>query len=291
MQVRTAALSMMVVAAALGAGGAWADGYVCTKYRDTTADERQAMTTVLATLKARLPPAPEGWIIGGYEEFSVHTSICQDVETIPWAYSFTRIYNRTDDLEQRAQLEEEARAALRAAAEQRQPRLDALMARNAALGAELAEAAQAGDQARIDSINAQIALQQQEFEHLMNEGVSAEQTTALMGALMQDRSMEINVAVNPASVATEDTEAQTAPAGAQAAFRRESTREGVTTAESLVLLGNWAPRLEGGLVPARRGAASAAAAHGMAVRVRADPARLDSLLEAIDFAALAALLP
>jgi hypothetical protein len=282
-------LTAIVAATALGLPGAWADGE-CSKFRDTTAAERQTVTGVLGAVKAALPSAPEGWIIGGYEEISARTSICVDHDTTPWGYTFTRIYNRADDVEQREQLAADAGAAVRASLAERQPRIDALMARNAALGAQLAEAAQAGDQARIDAINAEIAAAQEEFERLINEGPSEEQTAALGGALHQDRVMEIAVAVNPGPVAREAMQNATPPAGAHAAFRSETSRDGVTTAEGLVLLGAWRPGAGDRLEAARRDGASAADAHAMVVRVTADPARLDSLLGAVDFTQLAALL-
>lgn len=289
MSVTRGAVIATATAIALALPCAWADGE-CSKFRDTTPAERATVTTTLETVKATLPAAPEGWIIGGYEEISVQSSICVDRETTPWAYNFTRIYNRADDVEQREQLAADAGAAARAATAERQPQIDALMARNAELGAQLADAAQAGDQARIDAINAEIAAAQQEFERVMNEGPSAEQMAALGGALNQDRTMEIAVAINPGPVATEGMQSMSTPAGAHAAFRSETDRDGVTTAEMLVLLGGWQPGAGGGLQVQRRGGAPAAAAHAMAVRVTADPARLDSLLDAVDFAALGALM-
>jgi hypothetical protein len=52
--------------------------------RRTTAAERQTMLRAMEAAKAALPPAPEGWQIGGYEELSVKTRTCQDDETTPW---------------------------------------------------------------------------------------------------------------------------------------------------------------------------------------------------------------
>ncbi len=61
-------------------------------------------------------------------------------------------------------------------------------------------------------------------------------------------------------------------------------------AEAVVLFGNWQPRAAGGgMQLTRRGSESSAAAHDVIVSVRADPARIDSLLGAIDFGGIGAL--
>jgi hypothetical protein len=68
----------VLLAAAIGASAAWGDAECVKGYRDTTAAEREAMLGVMQTAKAALPGAPEGWIIGGYEELSPIGSICKD---------------------------------------------------------------------------------------------------------------------------------------------------------------------------------------------------------------------
>jgi hypothetical protein len=265
-------------------------GQECVKgERDTTAAERQTVTSILENALAALPAAPEGWIVGGYEGISVLQRLCMDYEDRPWAYGISRTYNRADDVESRQQVQEDAGAALRASMEARQPRMDAVMAKMQELGTALGAAAQARDQARIDEINRQLAAAQVEMEAVMAEGPSAEQLVAIGNLVYQDREMSIAVQVNAAVAQTADLETAPPPAGALAAFRGEQAREGVTTAESIVLLGNWQPRTGGGMQLTRRGNLSSAATHGVIVTVRADPVRIDSLFASIDFGRIAAL--
>ena len=65
--------------------------------RDVAPGERTRISTFLQVAKDALPPAPEGWQIRGDEEFSIPTSICRDIETVPWTYGFTRSYVPSGD--------------------------------------------------------------------------------------------------------------------------------------------------------------------------------------------------
>jgi hypothetical protein len=280
----------LLVAILLAAPNSYADG-VCEKgYRDTTTAERQTITSTLEAIRDSLPQAPEGWIIGGYEEITARSNTCSDADDTPWGYDFTRIFNRVDDTEQRDQALAAENAKLQASMAERQPRMEALMAKMEELGAALGAAAQKGDQARIDAINRDMAQVQTEFERFMNENSNQAQFETMAAIQMQDRTIEIAIAVNPSYVSTNDLESAAAPSGADTAFRGQATVDGVTNAHMLVLLGNWRPRETGGLEAVKRGNASSAAAHAMAVNVTADPARLDAVLATIDFGDLAALL-
>src|SRR5262245_15422321 len=87
----------VLLAAVLGVSNAYADG-VCEKgMRDTTPAERQTRVGVIEAIKAALPQAPQGWVIGGYEEVSPIASICRDTESTPWGQEFSRTFNRADD--------------------------------------------------------------------------------------------------------------------------------------------------------------------------------------------------
>ena len=275
-----------LLVAALGASAAHGDSECVGGFRDTTAAERQTMLGVMEAAKAALPQAPAGWAIGGYEELSPVGSLCRDFESTPWSYSFSRTFNRTDDLEARDQALADAGAKARAAQAARQPRTDALMARAQALGAELATAAQKRDQARIDAINREMEQISKEFETMAASDQPVVEDVA--DATMRDRTMSIGVAVNSGSVSNAGKGKAATPAGAHSAYRWTTSADGVSTGHALVLLGNWKPRAEGGLGMQRRGTSSSAAAHTVAVTVEADPARLDSLLSSIDFGAIAA---
>lgn len=263
----------------------------CEKgYRDTTAVERQAMTSVLERAKAALPLAPEGWVIGGYEEPSPIGRICIDVEGRPWAYGISRTFIRADDVAEREQLQVDASTALRASAAERQPRIDELMQKMQQLGAELGPAAQKGDQVRIDAINQELGLLQQQLDGVINDAPSAAQNDELTALIYHDREMGIGVSINPGWVSDADLLSTPAPMGAHTALRGETTHEGITTATAVMLIGNWQRIAGGGIQSIPRTAAPSTAAHAIAVSVTADPARLDALVDSIDFSALAALL-
>ncbi len=266
-----------------------ADG-VCEKgYRDTTADERVAVTNALESVRAALPQAPDGWVIGGYEEISVPSSRCSDFDETPWTYSFSRTYNRVDDAAEREQALAEAGAALQADMAAKQPRIDALMAKGQELGAALGEAAQTGDQARIDLINRELQEVQAELESVFNDSSSQSQEDAIGAIMMQDRTMLISVQFNATSSASDDMQGSEVPPGARFAFRGQTTDEGVTSGRALVLFGDWDAREGSILKSSKRRGVLPAAAHAISVTVTADPARLDTLLAAIDFEAMAAL--
>jgi hypothetical protein len=264
--------------ALLGAASARADSVCEQGFRDTTPEERATVVRVLEAAKAALPAAPEGWVIGGYEQISARGTICRDAETTPWSYNVSRTYNRADNVAERERALAEQGAAMRASMAEKQPRMDALMARSQALGGELATAAEAGDQARVDAINAELETLSKQFESLMNEGDPQAQAEAVAAAL-RDVEMSIAVAVNPGPSGNADMKPMAPPAGAKQAFRWETTSDGVARAHVLV-------RLES----AGQGDAPPAAAHAISVRAEADPARIDALVAGIDFAALAALL-
>ena len=91
------------------------------------------MTAVLQAAKKALPPAPTGWVIVGDDQISVTTGLCRDYEAAPWSYHFNRTYQRVDDQEARNKIIADAAAASQAALKQKQPRLDAAMARSNAI--------------------------------------------------------------------------------------------------------------------------------------------------------------
>jgi len=278
--------TVFLLAAALGASTAYGDAECVRGFRDTTAAERQTMLGVMEAAKAALPGAPAGWIIGGYEELSPIGSICKDGENTPWAYSFSRTFNRTDDQAARDQALADAGVKARAAQAARQPRIDALMARMQTLSTELSAAAQKGDQARVDALNREMEAISKEFDAMAAEDQPMIEDVAK--ATMADRTMSIAIAVNPGAVSNGKMQKAAAPAGAHSAYRWSTSADGVKESHAVVLLGAWQPRAEGGFASQRRGTNSSSAAHAVTVTVHADPARLDSLLDSIDFGAIAA---
>ena len=263
---------------------------VCEKgNRDTTAAERSTMTNALETVKAALPQAPDGWVIGGHEEISVPGSICLDFEDTPWPSDFSRLYNRVDDAAEREQAMAEAAAAVQADMAAKQPRMDALIAKAQEVNAALVEAMQNGDQARIDALGSELTQVQAEIESLYTDSSRQSQLDAVGAAEMQDRTMQISVQLNARSSDSSDMQSSEVLPGASFAFRGQTTDGGVTNARALVLFGDWQTREGEILESGKRRGVSSAAAHAISVTVTADPARLDTLLAAIDFEAIAAL--
>lgn len=280
--------SVLLLAAVFGAAAAQADGVCENGDRPTTAAERQAMLTAQQIAKAALPDAPTGWAIGGYEgELSTRDNICRDVESTPWAYSVSRSYNRTDDAAAREQAMADAGVRARAAQAARQPRIDALMAQGQKLGEELGVAAQKGDQARIAAINREMEKISKEMEALYGGEEDQAIQATIAKATTQDRTMDVAVSINSGAYPETGARRVTGPAGAHSTYRWTTTEASVSQAHALVLFGNWRPRDGGGLEVQRRGTASPAAPHAIAVRVDADPARIDSLMNSIDFGAIA----
>jgi hypothetical protein len=281
--VRGAAL---IAAICIGTA-AYADS-VCEKgYRDTTAAERDTMMSALVAVKAALPQAPEGWVIGGYEELSVPQSFCRDTSA-PLGYAVTRTFNRTDDAAQREEALAAAGEALRAKQAARQPQMEAFMARLQTIGAQMGEAAQKGDTSRGEVLAREFEQVQKEFDELLasdNDDALIEQVAV---ATMQDITMSITVLVNPTGAGRADMQPAALSPGAHAAYAWTESADGIETAHKLVLIGSWQPRAENGVASQLAGKSSIAAAHAVAVDVAAAPGRLESLFSSIDFNALAA---
>jgi hypothetical protein len=269
---------------------AYADG-VCEKgLRDTTPAERQTRLGVVEAIKAALPVAPEGWVIGGYEEVSPVASVCRDTESTPWGQEFSRTFNRVDDAAERERAMAEVTAAARAAQAARQPRQDALQAKADAASKEFAAAAQSGDAGRLAASQRAMEAVSAEYAAFMAEAEDPGLLESISRIQMRDRTMSIGIGIN-AGASSNDAQSVAPLHGSQATYRWTTTQDlGVETAEVLLLYGAWQPRAEGGVTLARRGTASSAAAHAIAVTVRADPGRIDSLLASIDFPAIAATL-
>jgi hypothetical protein len=278
-----------LLTAVLGLSAVHADG-VCEKgTRDTTAAERQTMMAVVEATKAALPLAPAGWVIGGYEEISPIASVCRDAENTPWAYSFSRTFNRTDDAAERERQMAEVTAAARAAQAARQPRQVELQAKADAASAEFARAAQSGDEQRLAASRSALDAVSAEYAAFMAEANDSALIESIARIQARDRAMSIAIGVNEGS-SWNDMQSVAPLHGALSTYRRTTTDTGVETADVLLLYGAWQPLGEGSAALGRRGTASPAAAHALTVRVMADPARVDSLLASIDFDALAAVL-
>lgn len=284
--------SALVVAAIFGASIARADAPCNAGFRDSTPAERARMTAILEIAKKSLPPAPAGWQIGGYEEISVAGSVCRDVENRPWDYGISRNYARVDDYEVRQQVMRDAAAYAAAEQQKKQPRMDALMAQMQKLSERQVALVQKGDMAGLEKINFEIAKLQQEYGKVANEGDSQARIAAAGKESNRDLHMSITVRVNEPDKQLNGGAANfPLPPGAFAAQRwtRPGNAADNEEGHALVLFGGWS-RVEKTKrwLPARRANAVPTAAHVISVEVIGDPARIDPLLQGIDFKSLAA---
>jgi hypothetical protein len=286
-----------LICAPLATSTAYGNGACEKGYRDTTDAERQTMTMVLETARAALAPAPEGWVIGGYGDIYVASSLCRDAEATPWPYNFARIYNRAEGYDARRAAFREASTAFNVAQSQTNARTKAFMAKLGPLSAERSAAAERGDNVRADVLNVEIYAIAREFERTkaINERNTRAQWEAAAVEYTRDREITISIGINPAIASSgPDARSVNPPAGSQAAWRWSSFTfndaldvNNAPMDNVLVLLGSWQSNAEGGMQHGSRAGADPSAAHAIAIRVSADAGRIDSIVNAIDFDALA----
>jgi hypothetical protein len=284
-------LALMVCAAAMVAvvPGARSDGPCNKGFRDSTSAERATMTAVLQAAKKALPPVPAGWVIISDDEISITTNLCRDYEAAPWVYQFNRSYQRTDDQEARNKIVADAAAAAQAALKQKQPRLDAAIARMNQLVQKQVVLMQKGDMAGAQAMNDEVAKAQADYQKVMDEGdIQAEMDAALAKA-GRDMNMYINVVVNSNQEAS-DANAKNLPPplGARAAFRWPGSREQIPEDHAMILVGQWQPAPDGTWKRALHPGLAPTAAQVISISVTADPDRIAGIVGAIDVKSLAA---
>lgn len=278
---------------AFSAATAGADAPCDRGYRDTSAAERATMMRILECVRHTLPPAPQGWMIVNDDPPSVTTSLCMDYERKPWSYGYGLTYRRTDK-------QPEIDAATRAAADlmqadfaKKKPRLDVLMARTEALSKQQVAFMEKGQMDKALALNEQMAALQEEYKKVADEGDAQARSEAMMNEAMRDIEFSVSVRVNPwgASPAGADTAAITVTGNPVTAYRWNSRSEGSWQGGAQVVYGQWRPTSNGSLGLVARGHVPANAVHAISVNVDADQDRLASVIKAIDFAALVALVP
>ena len=262
---------------------------VCEKdYRDTTQAERETITTNLENAKNAMPPAPEGWVIQGDDQVQATTSICRDDESEPWPYQYTRYYQRVDDQDERSQILQAAAGERMADMQAKQPRLDAIMARNTALTQELVDASQKGDFARAEVISVKMDKNNQEYEAVLSEGGIEERMHDAEVAASRDQTMTISIAFNSPTESNMSDAEKLQVRQATDAYHWTSMRDVVEEENATILLGQWRLNDSGFLQTVPRRGAAAWAAHTISIHVTADPGRLGPTIDAIDFDALTA---
>ena len=290
MRAQAAIITVCGMAGGLFGATAAIGDYECVEgYRDTTASERSTMTAVLEAARGALPAAPEGWVILGDDSISVATSLCQDFEGDGWTYGYSREYQRVDDQAARDEAMNAAGANMAAAIADKQPQLDALMARSNELSAELAAAGEKGDFEKAETIRQELEKVGEEYQNVMFGGTAAAQMNETIARASQDLSMSIVVAVNRPYDSPGLEAQRTQVPGGYPAFRWSSTRGEVNEDHVLILLGEWQPGESGELRSVRR-PGTPFAAHTIAVYVTADASRIVQMVESIDFSGMAATL-
>lgn len=269
------------------APAARADGPCDKGFRDVAPAERATMTTTLTAAKKALPAAPAGWQQTTSDDFSLAGNICRDRETRPWSYEFNRGYKQIADAEARQARFNAAMAKFNAEQQAKQPRLDALRDQNMKLSEQRIALLQKGDKAGAAKLEPQIVKVQAEYEKVAESGNGEQILTAASKEMHRDFEMSISVQINPGAEAPE-TGAQNLPlpVGAFAAYRWDTSDENADTGHVLFLYGKWIRNAQGRWMPVGRANVAATAANAIAVKVTADPNRLPSLLQSIDFPAL-----
>jgi len=287
-------LAMMVcTAAALAAAPIARSDAPCNKgFRDSTPAERAAATAVLQAAKSALPPAPVGWVIVGDDQFSVPRNLCRDYEAAPWSYHFSRSYTRIDDQDARNKIMADAAAAAVAVQAQKQPRLDAILAKNEVLVKKQIALVEKGDMAGATALNEEMARLQEQYKKVMEEGDSDTQMAASLAEASRDQHMYISVVVNSNQVKPDnDAKVMSPPAGAHAAYRWSNTRDGVTEDHVLMLLGQWRPAADNVWKRVLHPEMAPTAAQVMSISVTADPDRIAGIISSIDVRTLATKVP
>lgn len=289
-KITTTSLTMLLLLIACPAAG---DAVCNAGLRDTTAAERATMMRILNAAREALPPAPAGWAIVNDDPPSVPRSLCMDFERKPWPYDYSRTFRRAD-ADKQAAIEAGTRAAadiMKADMASKQPRLDALQARTTVLVKQQVAFMEKGDMNRALALNEQMAALQEQAKVIMEEGDAQQRSEAIMKETMRDIEIGISVRVNPAgeSPVGDGSVAINVAGNPAAAHRWDSRDEGSFQGGALVLFGPWRTLSNGGRRHAVRGDVPANFVHAITVSVHADEKRLSSVIESIDFGALAEL--
>jgi hypothetical protein len=247
------------------------------------------MTETLEAARAAVPAPPSGWVRTlNDDSVSPPTSFCLDF--YPWTYSYSRHYSRVEGAEERERVMAAAGADFKAAMAAKQPRLDALQAEATELSTQYAAAATGGDQARAQEIYLEIERIGAESARIMSEDDPMKAFEAATASQYVDLEMSVAVTVNATRESPNDGAQPFDVPGAASAYQWTSG-DNEEHGSALVLFGEWRPSPDGyGLESVIPGDAAPEAPHTIVVRINAHKDRIPAMIEATDFAALAALL-
>lgn len=260
-----------------------------TGFRDVTPAERARITAALQAAESALPPAPEGWQqVNANGEFSIPASICRDGEKRLWHYQTGRSYTNAASPEARQKIMADAAAAAAAGRAKNQAQMDALQQKMMSIMQQQMALNQKQDYAGAEKLQPQLDKVQADYEKLATAGNAS--IEAAGRAFERDLHMSISVDVNsrPRNPVRNVTNLPK-PAGAVAAVRWQDEDPAATDEHALILFGPWQPDPKGGWLPGLRTGVPPSGPHAVSVQVTADKDRLASVVQAIDFDKVAAI--
>jgi hypothetical protein len=284
-------VSLVALGWILGLARAQADGEGgCAKgYHDTTPAERAAMTAVLDAAMQALPAPPTGWVNTLNDDRpTAPASVCLDV--VPWPYSYSRHYSRVEGKEDRDRALAAAAEESRAAMERKQPRIDALMAKLSEISSQIGPAVESGDNAKLEALRLESERVNAELQAVMEEGDATAKFEAAAADLYSDLEMSILVTVNSAQQESPSADAEPLSVPGASSASRWTADDG-KQGHALVLFGEWQPSPAGfGLHSVARTGQDPRQPRTISIQYVANAKRIPALVDATNFAAMAALL-
>jgi hypothetical protein len=284
MRERKKIAAVALAAALLGAEVSWADGDT----RPATPAEKAFVGRVHKVLCEAIPPPPPGWKVSRSSETPSLTHVPGSGIVHPIEVFCERTWEDPAKL-QAAQ----ARMLDAYQSVKPDPRLEArakeLEKKQAALIAAMTEAAQKGDQARMQEIQKQLDPVSKEYQKVL-QAQSQGFVDAAKAGEAKDATAAITVAANRFYEYLSNA-AKEAPVSGADVYRVESSGSGSQEGTTWVFLGPWRPSEGGGGITLRaEEKAGSTAVRTIVIQVKADEARARAVLGKVDWAALKGLL-
>lgn len=248
--------------------------------RPATQAEKAFSTKVLAACAKAIPPGPTGWESREKPNTAAPESLAA-AEGIPIPLFISAAWSDPKQAHQGA------------AGPSKNPKEDALLSKQAELADALAKASQKNDTAAADLIQKELDDIEVQLDAIEAARESAPKVAAPTAP--PDASLRVRVDVNPPVIplpagakslpAVSGCTAYRLPDGGPADPRQPGS--------TLVLVGTWSEKKEGGAArveASRRSGATATSVQCIAVRVEAVPSRAEKVVKQVDWASIKALL-
>ncbi|MBI3543860.1 MAG: hypothetical protein HY075_11360 [Deltaproteobacteria bacterium] len=286
---RFVSLSVFLVFALSNA--ALADGSCDGGMRPLTANEKSTILKLKQACKDALPPPPKGWVVESETKVEAPVEICKDYDAYVWRTDYSMTVVKTEGADQRKAQREKLIQDFAAKMKAQQSETDKIFKRVEARGQKLVAAAQAGNQAEIDRLNAE-----GEKDKALLDAQSAASNDALNdeeGRIFKDTLYSLSCIYNIDSYGRLAEAKDVKLAGSMAAFHNPAARDqghegranGVV--EVHAMFGKWVsdPTTTG--YKATLEQKTGPAGQTLMVVLKADEGRFMSLLSAMKSAALA----